>query len=416
MNMYADKKSFLITLCFSSLFVFGVFRMSYVTVGMVLLLVLFYFWRGESAKLPFKKNDVFFLISIILFVVSFVVSFCVGKGWISIRIEGESDYSGLEILPRYFVCFLIFFLMIKEKIFVKKEVIFPSIAIGGIVIGLVAIWQRCIVGMPRVEGFLGITIMGDISAILMLYNFILFLAIKRSVLYIFVLVLSCSSVILSVARGAMFGVCAMLGFIFFSVILKKIVSRKKIFFISLIVVAIFSFFALFHGGIQGVFRMHDTHSDISRYLKGESNLSIGDRFELWKEAKAMFDISPILGLNKYQAFIQDKQIKKKSGSRLEYFRYEKHNQFLNALGGRGMVGFFAICVLWCAMFMLFVSSLFGTRREVFFIALMPFSMLCYLFLNSFIDDVLEIGTTVIFMLLSITLFYKLILQERECAI
>lgn len=414
MNSVADKKNFLISLCFSLLFIFSVFRLGYVIAGVCLLFFLLYFWKEKNEKIPLRKKEIFFLLSIFFFVVTFIMSYYVGKGWISIK-DGSSNYSNLEILLRYFVCFWIFFLTIKEKIFIKKEVIFPSVAIGGIIIGLVAIWQRYMLGMPRVEGFLGITIMGDVSAILMLYNFVLFLAIKRSVLYILGLVFSCSSVILSGTRGAMFGACAMVGFILVWAILKKIASRKKIFAISVVVVAIFSFFALFYGGIQGVFRMHDTQSDISRYLQGESNLSIGDRFELWKEAKAMCEISPIFGLSKYQAFTQDRQVKEKSGSRLDYFRYEKHNQFLNALGGRGIVGFLAICGLWCAMFVLFAPFLFSKTKEIALMALMPFSMLCYLFLNSFIDDVLEIGTTVIFMLLCVTLFYKLILQEKKSA-
>lgn len=434
MNTHIKEKNILgllISLAIGLLY-FGAFwrQASFTSMILCLLILLVgYFYTREKKFL--QKDEKLFALSLTLFFVSALLSFLIGQGYELKSIRNPSMPSLLDIdLPsKYLIGALLFILFLKLRFVLQKKIIFYSIALGGVVCGIFAGHERYVLGSSRVDGLSGIVEFADESSILCILSMIIFtfFATKREKPLFALSIFSSSFALLATGtRGASLGIIlTLIAFLFLVWIYQRSFFKSSL-IATLFCVLGFIFITSFGGGIKDSLRVQSAMSDIEYYDEGNIHTSLGARFEMWKEAVAMFKMAPFFGLSTYEISKNLKEIRERSGSQIlrdakdRDARNEavgnKHSQILNAAAKRGVVGVFALLFVWFAYFRLFYSHLKNKQTPIFAFALSALLIeFYYLFPNSFTGDVWESNVSVPLIILSACLFYKLILQEKKSA-
>lgn len=434
MNTHIKEKNILgllISLAIGLLY-FGTFwrQASFTSMILCLLILLVgYFYTREKNLL--QKDEKLFALSLTLFFVSALLSFLIGQGYELKSIRNPSMPSLLDIdLPsKYLIGALLFILFLKLRFVLQKKIIFYSIALGGVVCGIFAGYERYVLGSSRVDGLSGIAEFADESSILCILSIIIFtfFATRREKLFFALSIFFSSFALLATGtRGASLGIILTLIAFLFLVWFYQRSFFKPSLIATFFCVLGFIFIASFSGGIKDSLRVQSAMSDIEYYDKGNIGTSLGARFEMWKEAIAMFKMAPFFGLSTYEISKNLKEIRERSGSQIPRDEKDrdarneavgnKHSQILNAAAKRGVVGVFALLFVWFAYFRLFYSHLKNKQTPIFAFALSALLIeFYYLFPNSFTGDVWESNVSVPLIILSACLFYKLILQEKKSA-
>lgn len=434
MNTHIKEKNILgLLISFTiGLLYFGAFlrQASFTSMILCLLILLVgYFYSREKNLL--QKDEKLFTLSLTLFFISALLSFLIGQGYElkSIRNPSMPSLSDIDLPSKYLIGALFFMLFLKLKFVLQKKIIFYSIALGGVVCGIFAGYERYVLGSSRVDGLSGIAEFADESSILCILSIIVFtfFATKREKPLFALSIFSSSFALLATGtRGASLGiVLTLIAFLFLVWIYQRSFFKSSL-IATLFCVLGFIFIASFSGGIKDSLRVQSAMSDIEYYDKGDISTSLGARFEMWKEAIAMFKMAPFFGLSTYEISKNLKEIRERSGSQIlrdakdgdarKEAGGNKHSQILNAAAKRGIVGVFALLFVWFAYFKLFYSHLKNKQTSIFAFALSALLIeFYYLFPNSFTGDVWESNVSVPLIILSACLFYKLILQEKKSA-
>lgn len=396
-----------------------------------LALIVAYILLKKDTTSSLQRHERMFAIALFLFFGSALCSFIIGEGYKleSIRNPGMPSFLDLDLASKYLIGAIFFVLFFKINFSIRKKIVFYAIVLGGVASGLIAIYQRYVLGWSRVSGMSGIAEFADESSILCILSMVIFVflsARKEKSLFAFSIFLSSFAVFLTGTRGATLGMfLSTLAFVCLIWFYKR--SFLKLAIISSVFVFLsFTSVALFSGGVKDALRVESAMSDIEYYDQGKTHTSIGLRFEMWKEAIAMFKMAPFFGLTTYEISKSLKEIRENSGSTImrdfsENPRNEaigkKHNQILNAAAKRGIVGVFVLLFVWFAYFKLFCRYLKAKQPQIFALALSALLVeFYYLFPNSFTGDVWESNVSVPLIILSVCLFYKLIKQEKENAL
>lgn len=96
-------------------------------------------------------------------------------------------------------------------------------------------------------------------------------------------------------------------------------------------------------------RIKTAKSDIVQFIDGENlDTSLGIRFQLWSSAWDAFQKKPIFGWgNNGIRQIHKQQLEQGKISEFIYnFNYHAHNQFLDEMAKRGIIGLFALCLVY----------------------------------------------------------------------
>lgn len=437
MNTHIEKKDFLglaISLALSVLYCGAFWRQtSFTSMILCCLILLFgFFTLKKEPKNILQRDEKLFALSLLLFFVSALLSFLVGHGYELKSIRNPSMPSLLDIdLPsKYLLGALIFVLFLKLKFVLQKRIVFYSIALGGVICGIFAGYERYVLGCGRVDGLSGIAEFADESSILALLSMIIFTFFantREKPLFALSIFASSFAMLATGTRGASLGiVLSLIAFLFLVWFYQKKFFKSSL-IASLFCVLAFVFIFIFTGGIKDSLRVQSAVSDIEYYDQGNIETSLGARFEMWKEAVAMFQMAPFFGLSTYEISQNLREIRERSGSQIPRDAKDrdarneavgnKHSQILNAAAKRGVVGVLALLFVWFAYFKLFYRYLKAKQSHIFAFALSALMIgFYYLFPNSFTGDVWESNVSVPLIILSVCLFYKLILQERECAI
>ncbi|MCE3047672.1 O-antigen ligase family protein [Helicobacter kayseriensis] len=391
-----------------------------VEVLLALSLCVAYFASSKDQK-PLEKNEKLFILALILFFLSAVLSYLAGSGWElkSARNPSMPSLTDLDTPSKYLLGALVFYLFIKLDFRIYYKALCYGIALGGIANGCIGIYQRYILGVGRVYGWSGITEMADSSAILGILSLLLLIfadSKKEKVLYFAAMFLSCLASVLTGTRGAMLGMILTFAFVGGLLCWKH---RKKIksylWAICICFLGLCSIVGL-GDGKSDFLRLEIAHDDLERYHQGEIDKnSIGARFEMWKEAATMFQMAPFLGLSTAEILQRMPEITEKSRSMIKREQtYQeaigtKHNQILNQAAKRGAVGVLVLLFVWFASVKLFFSSF--RRGELF-----AFAGICmifyFIFPNALIGDPWESNVSFPLMTLFICIFWKMIHAGR----
>lgn len=307
------------------------------------------------------KEDKWLIYSYIFYFSVFVLSLLINDG------RGrELDNPSRAIL---FIPILIFLLRTPLKLCA----LIYAVPLGSFIAGLVALYDKFILNSPMAYSSRTMQIQGgDIAMSLGLFSMVIGLYYwqksqgKATALCFVASLFGVLGSILSTARGGWVALPIMFGVMLW--IYRRSLSKR--FFIG--VIAIFSI------AIVGVSQMPKSRvmerlsfiqSDISKYGNNNANTSLGLRFEMWKSAFLMIEEKPILGWGTEGATEKRKADVKNhiAGGNIGQFTHA-HNQYLDDLSKRGIVGFLAFLGILLVPLRSFMTRLKSSSAEVKLIA------------------------------------------------
>jgi O-antigen ligase len=223
-------------------------------------------------------------------------------------------------------------------------------------------YEREILGYGRAKGSEHPIMFGDTGMMLGMLSFAastFFLSHKRYVWVILSLLGGLCGIgasVLSASRGGWVALPLIGLFLFWQC---RFLLSKKIW----VVTAATSFFLLValvmtpEAGVK--LRINEAVSNIVHYKNGDSSdSSVGLRFEMWKAAFYLFEDSPVLGAGKHSSVVEKKRILEEGLINPAAIRYgHAHNEYINALGYRGIVGLAFLLIVYLVPLRLFLKKM-----------------------------------------------------------
>ena len=225
-----------------------------------------------------------------------------------------------------------------------------GIATGAITAGIRALWDRQIIGYGRAFEWMMPIQGGDISMSLGLLSLCgVMLAIKTSS-YRHLFYFSIASImgllgsILSGSRGGwvLFPVILFVGYRIF----RDWFSTRIKWSMALALCLLISFCLMPQSGVPQ--RISQAKNDVQLYFTGENKVtSLGHRFEIWKSSIDSFIKKPVFGWGNHGVRLsQEQQYKSGLITKAAYdFNGHAHNQFLDEMAKRGIIGFSTLLAL-----------------------------------------------------------------------
>ncbi|TCJ97981.1 O-antigen ligase [Volucribacter psittacicida] len=360
----------------------------------------------KKNKIQVPKLDKLIIYSYIFYFLTFLPSVII-----------HSDKAKVLDNPAKILLFLPLLLLFK-KFPIKTHIILHTIPFGAFIAGLVAIYQRFILHKEQafythmhIQG-------GDIAMSVAMFSIIatLYFAIKKqyklTALYTFFSLMGILAGFLSTARGAWIGLPFILLFIFF--VYRQYLPKKTIMgFIAIIAIIIGGASLVPNTSISHRFHQA-THEIIAYFDKGNGSTSVGARFDMWKSALLQAQQKPILGWG-LQGVMENRLELGKQGIISEYASQfsHAHNQYLDDLSKRGIIGLIALLAVLLIPFSIFIKSINKENLEQTTIALLGcvhiISVAFYFISQGFL--VHNSGTVFYFFL--IIVFYAMLQQKLK---
>lgn len=288
----------------------------------------------KKIKWNLSKEDKWLIYSYIFYCAVFVLSFIIsdGKGR-----ELDNPSRAILLIPA-----LIFLLRIPLKV---CSLIY-AIPLGSVIAGCVALYDKLILQSPmayspRIMHIQG----GDIAMSLGLFSVAVGLYYwqksqqKMTALCLMAAFFGILGSVFSTARGGWVALPFILAMILW--IYRRSISKGFILgLVSVFVVATIGVTKIPNSRVME--RLSFIQHDISKYESNNANTSLGLRFEMWKSAFLMIKEKPILGWGAQGATEKRKQdtMNHISTGNIGQFTHA-HNQYLDDLSKRGIVGLFA---------------------------------------------------------------------------
>ena len=361
-NWLASLINFAVTLFFLSIFIV---KGGYNVAPALLMLIGLGYGVYALIKKPLlnlSKVDKWLIYSYLFYFLTFVLSLCINGG----------KMRDLDTASR--VVFLIPVLLLLLKYPIKTCVLSYSIPLGGIVSVCIALYDKFILNLnpdqnPRIMHIQG----GDISMSLGILSLIIALyayqkrEMKLTVLSVIGGLCGIVGSLLSTARGGWVALPILLIVILW-IYRHSLSKRFFLTFFGIIAVASVGISQMPNNRIME--RINVAQKDIQLYLdKNNGNTSLGARFEMWKSAIAMAKEKPLFGWGIQGATEKRKQETKEkiATSNIGQFTHA-HNQYLDDLSKRGIVGLLALLAVLFIPLRSFMKNLKTANNEIKLIA------------------------------------------------
>ena len=297
----------------------------FVTTFYFLVSLFFIFFHGEKIKLIDNPLRAFLFLSVIIFIV----------------------YSSL-----------------------KFDILLYSIPLGSFISGVVALYQYYILSLESAFYNQMKIQSGDMAMSLGLFSFSIafyFLDVKKSKLALFSVgcgIFGVLASILSFARGGWIGVPILLLILIF---LYRHLLSKKLLLGGITFLCIISVVLTVNN--KFVNRLSEAQYELKLYLSGDDKVSsIGERLDMWKIGSKAFLEHPISGwglkeLDYYKKNLADKDVVTKASISFSHL----HNQFIDELAKKGILGGIAILSIFIVPLHLFYRKVVdqGNKRIKF---------------------------------------------------
>lgn len=262
----------------------------------------------------------------------------------------------------YIIASIVLFLVIGLKIRLNAKMIMYAICIGAYINGIVGIVQKVFFDVARVDGFTEIFEFAQLSAVLGLCVFAYFfkndLSLKERIIFGISFILIVIVLIFNESRGIEISfACGCVVILLLYIFVKK--ERLAYIFknISLLVVLSLIFSGAFSFYIkESLSRFHMIKTDLKEYEQKNTDTSIGNRFEMWKEALRAFKMSPIIGLNPKSLCEYVKYPNGESHPRRDCYQ-RLHSEFFNTLARKGILGILALLGVWISVGVFFAKRI-----------------------------------------------------------
>ena len=361
-NWLATLINFAVTLFFLSIFIVkGGYN---VAPALLMLIGLGYgiYVLTKKSLLNLSKVDKWLIYSYLFYFLTFVLSLCINGG----------KMRDLDTASR--VVFLIPVLLLLLKYPIKTCVLSYSIPLGGIVSVCIALYDKFILNLnpdqnPRIMHIQG----GDISMSLGILSLIIALyayqkrEVKLTVLSVIGGLCGIVGSLLSTARGGWVALPILLIVILW-IYRHSLSKRFFLTFFGIIAVASVGISQMPNNRIME--RINVAQKDIQLYLdKNNGNTSLGARFEMWKSAIAMAKEKPLFGWGIQGATEKRKQETKEkiATGNIGQFTHA-HNQYLDDLSKRGIVGLLTLLAVLFIPLYTFMKNLKTANNEIKLIA------------------------------------------------
>ena len=361
-NWLATLINFTVTLFFLSIFIV---KGGYNAAPVLLMLISLGYGVYTLIKktlLNLSKIDKYLIYSYLFYFITFVLSLSINGG----------KMRDLDSASR--VVFFVPVLLLLLKYPIKTCVLSYSIPLGGIVSVCIALYDKFILNLnpdqnPRIMHIQG----GDISMSLGIFSLIIALyayqkrEVKLTVLSVIGGLCGIVGSLLSTARGGWIALPLLLIIILW-IYRYSLSKRFFLTFFGIIAVASVGISQMPNNRIME--RIDVARKDIQLYLdNNDGNTSLGARFEMWKSAIAMAKEKPLFGWGIQGATEKRKQETKEkiATGNIGQFTHA-HNQYLDDLSKRGIVGLLALLAVLFIPLRTFMKNLKTANNEIKLIA------------------------------------------------
>ena len=361
-NWLATIINFAVTLFFLSIFIV---KGGYNAAPALLMLVGLGYSVYALIKKPLlnlSKVDKWLIYSYLFYFFTFVLSLSINGG----------KMRDLDTASRVIFLIPVFLLFLKRPI--KTCVLSYSIPLGGVIAVCIALYDKFILNLnpdqnPRIMHIQG----GDISMSLGIFSLIIALYahqkkdVKLTTLSVIGGLCGIVGSLLSTARGGWVALPVLLVVILY--IYRHSLSKR--FFLTLFGIMVATSIGISQMPNNRIMERIDVaQKDIQLYLDNhDGNTSLGARFEMWKSALEMAKEKPLFGWGIQGATEKRKRDteEKIATGNIGQFTHA-HNQYLDDLSKRGIVGLFALLAVLLIPLRAFMKKLNTTNDEVKLIA------------------------------------------------
>ncbi|MFD1383508.1 O-antigen ligase family protein [Rhodanobacter aciditrophus] len=319
------------------------------SIGMAVLFI-------AGLSVPFLKDKIKLTTGDLLLVVVFfiyfllMVGFVYLDGWHTRELDRPSRF--LFVIP----AFLLMLYCNGPKVALWLGAIIGSFGALGI-----AVYERFALNYSRAKGGEHPIMFGDTSMLLGLLCAVaaLYFFSKRQFAYtVIALLAALSGVLGSLLSGSRGGWVAVPLILFFLLWQSRELLGKKL-IVGLLLIGAVSLGAILSVPSLGVTqRLQAAVHNVEAYVAGNPNTSVGLRFEMWKANLYLFTTSPIVGVGEYHGMELKKQLadQGKMAPAAAQFSHA-HNEYIDALGLRGIVGFLALMAVYLVPLRLFLAKM-----------------------------------------------------------
>lgn len=295
--------------------------------------VLFYAFKKRE-PLQISTDEKWLLVSFLFYFAGFVLS---------VIIHGDKTRI-LDGPSRIFLFIPLLFLFIKVPI--RFQVLAWSVPIGSILSGFFALYQRFGLGLDAAFKQIFQIHGGGIAMTLAMFSLVLtFVGLQKkawsySAVCLLGTIMAMLGSFLSTARGAWIGLPFVLGLILFF-FRQSISTKVKLGLCTGLVTVVFAFASLPQTQIMK--RFDEGVSNLQNYQIGKTDSSLGNRLDMWKAAFLIAKEQPIFGIGQKEVIpfkmrLAEQGIITQTAASFGH----QHNQFLDDLSKRGIVGLFAL--------------------------------------------------------------------------
>ena len=361
-NWLPTTINFAVTLFFLSIFIV---KGGYNAAPALLMLIGLGYGVYALIKRPLlnlSKVDKWLIYSYLFYFFTFVLSLSINGG----------KMRDLDTASRVIFLIPVFLLLLKRPL--KTCVLSYSIPLGGVIAVCIALYEKFILNLnpdhnPRIMHIQG----GDISMSLGIFSLIIALYahhkkdVKLTTLSVIGGLCGIVGSLLSTARGGWVALPVLLVVILY-IYRQSLSKRFFLTFFGIIVIASIGISQMPNNRIME--RIDVAQKDIQLYLDNhDGNTSLGARFEMWKSALEMAKEKPLFGWGIQGATEKRKQETKEkiATGNIGQFTHA-HNQYLDDLSKRGIVGLLALLAVLFIPLRAFMKKLNNTNDEIKLIA------------------------------------------------
>ncbi len=318
--------------------------------SLITLLSLFYAWSSLKVKPLLREEKVLFAIFGFYFFSILLSS--TATGW------SESSYHRLGTEMKY-LAFFPFYLYIRQHPAAWRGLIL-AIPLGGIVLGIQAIYDTYFSGIGRANGVYGPIIYGDLAVLLAIFSLIFALT-NRNKFWVGInllgAVLAMLAVIYSGSRNAWLAAIVSLTILPFLIGTRTTFWRVSSGYMAIVAVAVimiistpYSITSRF-GVAADEFKSY-FHHDFSMNDERIYTTSVGVRFEMWRSALIIIKNNPLLGVGPGNMGLAMNELVRKGEAPQAVYRnpaevrgVHVHNAYFEVMGTQGIIGLSALLLM-----------------------------------------------------------------------
>ncbi|TBR43206.1 O-antigen ligase domain-containing protein [Marinomonas agarivorans] len=318
------------------------------TTAIIFILALFFFFQPSQYKLG--KSDKALLVSFF----SYFLSACCLIFFDAFAIR---DFDNPL---RFLLALIVLLFLLRSPLLNFEKILWYGVITGSILTFGLACYERFFLGYDRSHGAENPIIFGNIAVLLGLLSLsasLFFYARKQyamSVLAICACFLGVGASLLSGTRGGWIAIIMVSVFIFWQS--HTLIPRKQmIVAISILLCAVLIIGITPQTGVQN--RIAQAYSNVVDYQQGQKSTSVGLRFEMWKTALYMFQESPLIGVGEHNSEELRIRLIEQELVHPDVGRFgHAHNEYLDTLALKGVIGLFFLLMAYLAPLKLFLAK------------------------------------------------------------